>query len=150
MIAILQRVAQSSVEVDGREIAAIGKGLLVLLGITHRDTREDAEYLAHKILELRIFNDANGKMNISVEEIKGELLVVSQFTLLGDCRKGRRPSYDKAAPPDTAKELYGYFVEYLGKIYPRVEAGIFGAMMNVSLINDGPVTLIVKSKNHET
>jgi D-tyrosyl-tRNA(Tyr) deacylase len=123
---------------------------VVLVGVVGSDTENDAQYLAQKTVGLRIFPDEEGKFNLSALDVEGELLIVSQFTLLADARKGRRPSYDKAAHPDLANELYEYFVEYCNKIYPRVKAGVFGAIMKVSLVNDGPVTLIVKSKNHET
>jgi D-tyrosyl-tRNA(Tyr) deacylase len=146
MRAVVQRVTESSVTVDGRTIGSIDSGLMVLLGVADGDTRQEADYLADKIAHLRIFEDQDGKMNRSLLEIGGELLVVSQFTLLGDCRKGRRPSFVKAAPPEIAVPLYEYFVEISKQKGIRVQAGKFGAMMAVSLVNDGPVTLIVESK----
>lgn len=150
MIALLQRVELASVKISGEDIASIGPGLLVLLGIGHEDTRLDAEYLAIKTREIRIFNDGDGKMNLNVEETGGEILVVSQFTLLGNCRKGRRPSFVEAASPDAAKELYDHFIDCLRLGDTVVGTGIFGAMMKISLVNDGPVTLILKSKEHES
>jgi D-tyrosyl-tRNA(Tyr) deacylase len=146
MKAVVQRVTESSVTVDGKTIGSIGKGLMVLLGISDGDGRQEAEYLSDKIANLRIFEGSDGKMNRSLMDVGGEMLVVSQFTLLGDCRKGRRPSFVKAAPPETAIPLYEYFVEISRQKGIRVETGEFGAMMAVSLVNDGPVTLIVESK----
>lgn len=146
MRAVIQRVTESSVRVDGRTIGAIGKGLMLLLGVSRGDSRKDADYLADKIVNLRIFEDLDGKMNRSLLEVGGEMLVVSQFTLLGDCRKGRRPSFVGAAAPDTASALYEYFVEISRQKGITVQTGEFGAMMSVALVNDGPVTLIVESK----
>jgi D-tyrosyl-tRNA(Tyr) deacylase len=145
MRAVVQRVTQAAVEVDGEVTGAIKHGLLVLLGVQRKDTKQDADYLARKIVGLRIVNDAAGKMNRSVIECEGALLVVSQFTLYGDCRKGMRPSFDQAAPPDTARELYEYFVTQLRGAGIRVETGVFQASMKESLVNDGPVTLICES-----
>ncbi|MCF8068503.1 MAG: D-tyrosyl-tRNA(Tyr) deacylase [Desulfobacterales bacterium] len=147
MKAVIQRVSESSVTVDGKVTGVIGKGLLVLLGVGTDDTSKDADFLVNKIVNLRIFEDENKKMNLSLVDIGGEMLVVSQFTLLGDCHKGRRPSFIKAARPETASELYEYFVEKSKAQGIKVETGIFQAMMDVSLINDGPVTLIVESNN---
>jgi D-aminoacyl-tRNA deacylase len=146
MRAVVQRVKEGSVTVDGNIVGKIGAGLLVLLGIAKSDTIQDIDYIADKILNLRIFEDENGKMNRSVLDTGGEMLVVSQFTLLGDCRKGRRPSYTDAAEPERANELYEKFAETVRGNGIKVETGIFRAMMDVSLINDGPVTLIVESK----
>jgi D-aminoacyl-tRNA deacylase len=146
MRAVIQRVTESSVKVDDRTVGAIGKGLMVLLGVSRNDGEKEADYLADKIVNLRIFEDADGKMNRSLLEVGGEMLVVSQFTLLGDCRKGRRPSFVGAAPPEIANALYEYFVEITKKRGIAVQTGEFGAMMAVSLVNDGPVTLIVESK----
>jgi D-tyrosyl-tRNA(Tyr) deacylase len=145
MRALLQRVSQAHVEVDGETVGSIGNGILVLLGIETTDTEKDADYLAGKIVGLRIFDDAEGRMNLSVTDSKGALLVISQFTLYGDTRKGRRPSFDRAARPETARKLYDYFVEAVRKFELPVEKGIFQASMLVHLINDGPVTLLCDS-----
>ncbi|NQT69288.1 MAG: D-tyrosyl-tRNA(Tyr) deacylase [Desulfobacteraceae bacterium] len=146
MRAVIQRVKSSSVTVGDETVGKIGSGLLVLLGVAEPDQSADADFLAKKIVNLRIFEDEQGKMNRSLIDIGGEMLVVSQFTLLGDCRKGRRPSFIDAAGPDKANELYEYFVAQLRKTGVHVATGRFGAMMEVSLINDGPVTLILESK----
>ncbi|MFW6332756.1 MAG: D-aminoacyl-tRNA deacylase [Thermodesulfobacteriota bacterium] len=146
MRAVVQRVKESSVAVDGACIGKIGRGLMVLLGVAEEDTRPEADFLVDKILNLRIFEDENGKMNLSLKNTGGALLVVSQFTLLGDCRKGRRPSFVQAAGPKKAEELYEYFVERAKENGVIVETGRFRAMMDVALINDGPVTLILESK----
>ncbi|MDH3565778.1 MAG: D-aminoacyl-tRNA deacylase [Desulfobacteraceae bacterium] len=146
MRAVIQRVKSSSVTVENEMVAKIGKGLLVLLGIAKADNIDDAEYLADKIVNLRIFEDDNRKMNRSLVDTGGEILVVSQFTLLGDCKKGRRPSFVQAAAPDHATELYQIFVEQVRQKGVTVKTGRFRAMMDVSLINDGPVTLIVDSR----
>lgn len=145
MRALVQRVTQAKVEVDGTVTGEINAGLLVLLGASRLDAPSDADYLAEKIVQLRIFADDAGKMNRSLLETGGALLVVSQFTLYGDCRKGRRPSFDQAAPPDQARALYEHFVAAARRLCPRVETGVFQAHMAVSLVNDGPVTLIVES-----
>ncbi len=146
MRAVLQRVSRARVVVDGEVIGQIGRGLLVLLGITHTDTAEQARWLADKVVGLRIFNDPAGKMNLGLEEVGGEVLVVSQFTLHGDCRKGRRPSFIEAAPPEVAVPLYEAFIDAVRALGVKVATGRFGAMMEVELVNDGPVTLIVDSK----
>jgi len=145
MRAVIQRVSQAKVEVDGAITGEIGAGLLVLLGACRGDTTAEADFLAEKIVNLRIFSDDAGKMNRSLLDTGGALLAVSQFTLYGDCRKGRRPSFDQAAPPEEARALYEYFVGVLRRLCPRVETGVFQAHMQVSLVNDGPVTLIVES-----
>ena len=146
MRAVIQRVKESSVKVDSKITGKIGKGLLVLLGVAESDRPGDADYLSEKIINLRIFEDENGKMNRSLLETGGEMLVVSQFTLLGDCRKGRRPSFVNAASPEKANELYEYFVKKVRDKGIFVETGQFRAMMDVSLINNGPVTLIIESR----
>ena len=146
MRAVVQRVKESSVTVEGIITGKIGAGLLVLLGIAKKDTINDIDFVADKILNLRIFEDGDKKMNRSVLDTGGEMLVVSQFTLLGDCRKGRRPSFTDAAEPEKANELYEKFVEKIRGKGVKVQTGIFRAMMDVSLVNDGPVTLIVESK----
>ncbi|MGC9967395.1 MAG: D-aminoacyl-tRNA deacylase [Syntrophobacteraceae bacterium] len=145
MRAVIQRVLEASVKTAGVEIARIGRGLLVLLGVGGADSGEDARYLAEKTVYLRIFPDRADKMNLSLLDIAGEILVVSQFTLYGDCRKGRRPSYASAAPPDTAVVLYEAYVKELLKFTPRVGTGRFQEMMEVFLVNDGPVTLLLDS-----
>jgi D-tyrosyl-tRNA(Tyr) deacylase len=146
MRAVIQRVKQSCVKTNQEIIGEIGKGLLVLLGVANGDTADDGDYLANKIVHLRIFEDENGKMNRSLFEVGGEMMVVSQFTLLGDCRKGRRPSFIDAAEPEKASELYEYFVKKARALGITVKTGQFRAMMEVALINDGPVTLIIESK----
>jgi D-tyrosyl-tRNA(Tyr) deacylase len=145
MRAVIQRVTGARVTVDGAVVGEIGKGLVVLLGVSRDDTTSDADYLASKIVSLRIFDDAEGKMNVSVKDVGGGLLVVSQFTLYGDVRRGLRPSWSDAAPPEIAEPLYDEFVESCGKLVQPVETGSFRAMMQVELVNDGPVTLIVES-----
>jgi D-tyrosyl-tRNA(Tyr) deacylase len=146
MRAVVQRVSKGSVTVEGREIGSIGKGFVVLLGVSGDDGLEDVEYLADKIVNLRVFEDSDGKMNLSLKDVGGDLLVISQFTLYGDCRKGRRPSFTQAAPPEGAEELYEEFVKECRLRDVRVETGQFQAHMEVELVNDGPVTLIIYSK----
>jgi D-tyrosyl-tRNA(Tyr) deacylase len=145
MRALLQRVSEASVESQGRVVGAIGRGLVVFLGVSKDDGARDAGYLADKILHLRIFADTAGKMNLSLLETAGSLLVVSQFTLCGDCRKGRRPSFDEAARPDQARHLYDLFVEACRALGAPVETGVFQALMRVHLVNDGPVTFLCES-----
>jgi D-aminoacyl-tRNA deacylase len=145
MRAVLQRVTEARVTVDQSITGQIGPGLLVLLGVSKLDTEADAEFVAQKTLNLRIFEDDQGKMNRSLLDTGGGLLVVSQFTLYGDCRKGRRPSFDDAAPAEQARALYEHFVA-IARRSVQVETGIFQAHMSVSLVNDGPVTLIVESR----
>jgi D-tyrosyl-tRNA(Tyr) deacylase len=142
---VVQRVSSASVSVNDQLVGSIGHGLLVLLGITHHDTRETADALIKKLVGLRIFNDEHGKMNRSIQDVQGSLLVVSQFTLYANAKKGNRPSYIDAAPPEIAIPLYDYFIENLRMASELpVETGVFGAMMGVSLVNDGPVTLILE------
>jgi len=146
MRAVLQRVTRASVRVEGETIGRIDGGLVVLLGVAREDAREDASYLAEKIAALRIFEDAEGKMNLSVQEAGGALLIVSQFTLYGDARRGRRPSWSEAAPPELAAPLYQFFVEEARRHVARVETGSFRRMMEVELVNDGPVTILLDSR----
>lgn len=150
MRTVIQRTASASVSINGETVGSIGRGLMVLLGITPEDTHEDADWLVGKISRLRIFDDADGVMNLSLQDIGGEALVVSQFTLMASYRKGNRPSYIRAARPETAIPLYEYFVEQLKQALGRdIPTGRFGADMQVSLINDGPVTIVMDSKNPE-
>ena len=144
MKALIQRVKRASVTVDGTKISEIQKGILVFLGVEKEDVQENAEKLADKICKLRIFEDENEKMNLSVSDVNGEILVVSQFTLCGDCKKGTRPSFDNAAQPDKAIELYEYFVKCIDDKKIPVQTGKFRAMMDVELINDGPVTFVLQ------
>ena len=146
---MIQRVSQARVTIAGREHSRIGHGILVLLGVEKGDSSNEAAALARKIVELRIFSDDAGKMNRSVGDVGGELLAVSQFTLLGDCRKGRRPSFDNAAPPDEARQLYERFVEEVGTLGVPVATGVFQADMGVELTNNGPVTFILDSRKKE-
>lgn len=146
MRAVLQRVRRAVVAVEGETLGAIERGLLVLLGIAPADTIDDVRWLAKKTASLRIFNDEAGKMNLSVADVGGAVLVVSQFTLYGDCRKGRRPSFIDAAPPNVAVPLYEAFVNALRSLGLPVRTGRFGAMMQVELVNDGPVTLILDTR----
>ncbi len=148
MIAVIQRVSGASVHIGDRVSGAIGQGILILLGITHTDVQEDIDWLVKKIHQLRIFTDDEGKMNLSVQDIQGEALVVSQFTLHASTKKGNRPSYVEAAPPELALPLYEQFLKDLEAVMPtRVQTGEFGAMMHVALVNEGPVTLLIDTKN---
>jgi D-aminoacyl-tRNA deacylase len=142
---VLQRVSRAEVRVDGRVVGSIGRGHLLLVGFASGDGQEQIEWMADKVLGLRVFADEEGKMNLALEDVGGDLLVISQFTLYGDTRKGRRPSFVRAAPPESATALYDHFVRTLrARTGRRVEAGEFGAMMDVELVNDGPVTLILE------
>ncbi|MCX8023295.1 MAG: D-aminoacyl-tRNA deacylase [Syntrophorhabdaceae bacterium] len=145
MRAVVQRVKKASVEVDGKVVGEIGQGFLVLLGVAHKDTKEDVDWMVEKVLNLRIFENEEGKFDRSLLDIDGDLLVVSQFTLYGDCSKGRRPSFSSAMEPHKAKELYDLFIAKAKERVKRVESGIFQAMMDVHLVNQGPVTLIIES-----
>jgi D-tyrosyl-tRNA(Tyr) deacylase len=146
MRAVVQRATRANVTIDGEIVGEIGNGLVVLLGIARDDTKEDADYLLPKIAALRIFDDADGKMNRSLKDIDGGLLIVSQFTLYGDVRRGLRPSWSDAAAPEIAEPLYDYFVESSRKLLGRVETGSFRKMMLVELVNDGPVTILLDSR----
>ncbi len=146
MRAVVQRVTRASVQVDGQTIGAIEHGLLVLLGVGHEDTEADADYLAEKISGLRIFEDVDGKMNLSVVDAGGAVLAISQFTLFGDVRRGKRPSFDAAARPEQAEILYEYFVSRVQAAGVRCETGKFRSMMDVELVNAGPVTILLDSK----
>lgn len=146
MRAVVQRVSRAKVTVDGEIVGKIDKGLLVLLGVAQTDTSADADYLADKIVNLRIFDDSNGKMELSLLDTKNSMLVVSQFTLYGDTRRGRRPSYIRAAGPERANELYEYFTDRARTYCPSVQTGRFQAMMDVELVNDGPVTILLDSE----
>ena len=141
---VIQRVKNAKVEVDNNLTGSINKGFLVLLGVTHKDTKENAEYLVKKLCNLRVFGDENGKMNLNIKDIGGELLIVSQFTLYADCSNGNRPSFIEAAKPEIANELYEYFCDKCKENNINVEKGIFGADMKVNLLNDGPVTIILE------
>ncbi len=146
MRAVVQRVSRSSVTVDGKVVGKIGKGLTVLLGITHTDDEKDINYIIDKVVNLRIFEDEQGKMNLSVKDVGGQILYVSQFTLYGDVRGGRRPSYTQAMAYDDAKELYDKFLLLAGDKGVAVSAGEYGADMKVEILNDGPVTILIDSK----
>lgn len=146
MRAVIQRVKKGSVEIEGKEVGRVNEGLVVLLGVGREDTKDNAEYLAEKIINLRIFEDSEDKMNLSAKDIKAEILVISQFTLYGDCRKGRRPSFISAALPDKAEKLYEHFVSCLKKYHLTVETGKFQTMMLVKIFNYGPVTIIMDSE----
>ena len=144
MKVVIQRVSRAHVSVDSKMVGQIGRGALILLGISKEDIKEDALYLVKKIVELRLFDDDQGNLNLSAKDIQASFLVVSQFTLMGNCAKGRRPSFDQAAPPHEAELLYNYFVETLKAQNVLVETGIFRAMMQVELINEGPVTFVLE------
>ena len=145
MKVLIQRVKQAGVNIEGKSFSYIEKGILSFVGIEKGDTKEQVEKLARKVVNLRIFPDENDKMNLSLIDVQGEMLVVSQFTLCGDCKKGTRPSFDKSAPPKTANELYEYFVSQVQSYGIKTGTGKFGAMMEVSLINDGPVTFMLEA-----
>ena len=147
MRAVMTRVKHASVTIDGKETRSIGEGFLILLGITHEDTEAQAVKLADKLTKLRIFEDAEGKTNLSLADVSGELLMISQFTLYANCKKGYRPSFIEAGKPDMANELYEYICEECKKSVPVVEKGVFGAHMHVSLLNDGPFTIILDSRD---
>ena len=146
MIAVLQRASEGKVTVEDRITGEIGTGLVILLGVAQSDSEKDADFLADRIAGFRIFNDEHGKMNLSIRDVKGAALVISQFTLAGDWRKGRRPSFTTAAPPEEGARLYEYFCDQLRKLEVPVETGEFGAMMDVSLVNEGPVTFVMDSR----
>ena len=143
---IVQRVNKSQVEVEEKIVGKIDRGFMVLIGITHNDTKEIADFLVRKLINLRVFEDENGKMNLSLKDIQGSLLLISQFTLYADCTSGNRPSFTNAAKPELANELYEYIIEECKKQIPNVQTGIFGADMQVSLVNDGPVTIILEKE----
>ncbi|WP_102026918.1 D-aminoacyl-tRNA deacylase [Salirhabdus sp. Marseille-P4669] len=147
MRAVIQKVTQAKVEVEDKQVGEIQDGLVVLLGVTHDDNETDAEYLAEKIVHLRIFEDDQEKMNLSLKDVGGKILSISQFTLYGNTRKGRRPNFMNAAKPDVANPLYEKFNDFIREKGIVVETGVFGAMMNVSLTNNGPVTLLLDSKD---
>ena len=144
---VIQRVKNAKVDVDGKTVGSIERGFLVLLGVTHTDTKETADYLVKKLCKLRVFEDENKKMNLSIKDVGGQILIVSQFTLYADCSGGNRPSFVNAAKPDLANELYEYFCEKCKEEEIEVQKGIFGADMKVSLLNDGPVTIILEKQN---
>lgn len=146
MKSVIQRVNEADVKIDGEICGKIKKGIVILLGVCDEDTEADMKWLADKIMGLRIFTDENGKMNLPLSDVNGELLIISQFTLFGDCRKGRRPDFTSAGKPEHAKEMYEKFIYYCSERIPVVQTGRFGADMCVSLENDGPVTLILDSK----
>lgn len=141
---VIQRVSEASVKVNNKEISRIRKGFLVLIGINNSDTKSNADYLVNKLVNLRLFEDENDKLNLSLKDIEGELLLVSQFTLYADCSHGNRPSFKEAAKADYAKDIYSYFVEQCKSIIPVVKEGVFGSYMQVNLTNDGPATIIIE------
>lgn len=143
---VIQRVKNAQVDINNKDVAKIDNGFLVLIGITHTDTKDIADYLVKKLINLRVFEDENGKMNLSLNDINGSLLLVSQFTLYADCSSGNRPSFTDAAKPDFANELYEYIIDECKKKIDKVETGVFGADMKVGLLNDGPVTIILEKK----
>ncbi len=147
MRAVLQRVSSAEVSVEGRSVGRIGRGFVVLLGVARGDTEEDAAFIADRTIGLRVFADAEGKMNLALDKVGGELLVISQFTLLADTSTGRRPSFINAAPPEEAERLYRHFLSLARNAGVNVETGSFGAMMAVALVNDGPVTIVLDSRN---
>lgn len=147
MRAVIQRVNQASVEVDNKIVGKIGQGLVVLLGVAHDDLEDDAAYLAHKLCDMRIFEDTGGKMNLSLRDVAGEVLAISQFTLYANTRKGRRPSFIEAAPPERANSLYEYFIQCIKRENIMVSVGVFGAMMLIRIDNYGPVTIILNSED---
>ncbi len=149
MIAIIQRVIEASVQVEGELVSRIGKGILIFIAMERQDSEKDADYLARKILNLRIFEDSKGKMNFSVRDIHGEILVVSEFTLAGDVTKGNRPSFDNAMPPEDAEKLFRYFIEQLRVSGIPVREGVFRSFMVVSLSNEGPVTFLIRSSQNK-
>lgn len=143
---VLQRVTKASVEVDGQEVGSIGRGYLMLLGVADGDTEAVADKMIEKVFKLRIFEDSDGKTNLSIDQVNGEILVVSQFTLYADCKKGNRPSFTSAGDPETAERLYQYVLEKCRGLFKQTQHGIFGADMKVSLVNDGPFTVILDSR----
>lgn len=143
---IVQRVNKSQVEVEEKIVGKIDRGFMVLIGITHNDTKEIADFLVRRLINLRVFEDENGKMNLSLKDVQGSLLLISQFTLYADCTSGNRPSFTNAAKPEFANELYEYIIEECKKQISNVQTGIFGADMQVSLVNDGPVTIILEKE----
>jgi D-aminoacyl-tRNA deacylase len=145
--AVLQRVSKAEVSAGGKTLGRIGRGFVVLLGVARGDSEDDAAFIADRSLKMRVFADSNGKMNLALDKVGGELLVVSQFTLLADTEAGRRPSFNPAAPPDEARRLYEHFLSLARGAGVKVEAGEFGAMMALSMVNDGPVTIILDSRN---
>ena len=147
MRAVVQRVSEASVRTNGQEVGSIGPGLVVLLGVKDTDTRQEAEWLANKIIQLRVFDDSEGKMNLSLFDVSGQLLVVSQFTLFGDTRKGNRPSFIQAARPEQARDLYQLFVEQCRSAGVPVQTGVFQAEMQVYMVNEGPVTILYDTDN---